>query len=173
MSDPEARFDLAFVSTNRGRAIADRAGADFIRNLAALRIIRPVEESVARDWVEVYCEPGEAGHDPFVQGARPTEEAIFQEAVIRFGMQPTSLGYGLETDAVRFYLEFRGCLYQDVLGGFREHISRLLLLEPELMVRPARADAGHREVPADERPVGKAGSGSSNAGQVGVRIEEL
>ena len=173
MAAEEARFDLAFVSTSRSRAIADRAGADFIRNLAALRIIRPVEESVARDWVEVYCEPGEAAHDPFVQGARPTELAIFHEAVIRFGMQPTALGYGADTESVRFFLEFRGCLYQDVLGGFREHIARLLLLEPELVSRPAQENVGHREVPATERPVGTSGSGSSKAGQVGVRIEEL
>jgi len=173
MSAPEARFDLAFVSTSRTRAIADKAGADFIRNLAALRIIRPVDESVARDWVEVYCEPGEAAHDPFVQGARPTELAIFKEAVIRFGMKPTALGYGEDTDSIRFFLEFRGCLYEDVLGGFREHIARLLLLEPELVMRSAHADVGHREVPAAERPVGKSGSSSSKAGQVGVRIEEL
>ena len=49
-AEPE-RYDLAFVATSRSRAIADRAGGDFIRNLAALRIIRPVDETVASDWV--------------------------------------------------------------------------------------------------------------------------
>lgn len=173
MSASQERYDLAFVPASRSRAIADRAGGDFIRNLAALRIIRPVDESVAQDWVEVYCEPGEAAHDPFVQGARPTEDAIFREAVIRFGTRPTGLGYGSDTGAVRFYLEFRGCLYSDVLGGFREHIARLLLLEPELVIRPAAGDRSRAEVAEDERPAERTSSGPSRAGQVGVRVEEL
>ena len=135
MSAPTARFDLALVPTHRSRAISDRAGGDFIRNLAVLRIIRPVDESVHGDWVEVYCEPGESAHDPFVKGACPTEEAIFERAVIRFGTKGRALGYGAETEDLRFYLEFQGCLYDDVLGDFRGRVSRLLLLEPEIVTR--------------------------------------
>lgn len=171
-AEPE-RYDLAFVSTSRSRAIADRAGGDFIRNLAALRIIRPVDETVASDWVEVYCEPGEAAHDPFVQGARPTDAPIFDEAVIRFGMRPTALGYGADTEAVRFFLEFRGCLYRDVLGGFREHIAKLLLLEPELMVRVTQGEMRRTELSEEERSSAPSSSAPSTAGQVGVRVEEL
>ncbi len=65
------RYDLALVPAHRSRAVADRAGGDFIRHLAALRIIRPIDESVHEDWVEVYCEPGESAHDPFMKGETP------------------------------------------------------------------------------------------------------
>ena len=136
MSTSTKRFDLALVPTQRSRTVADGAGGDFIRHLAALRIIRPVDESVHDDWVEVGCEPGESAHDPFVLGKRPTEEAIFERAVIRFGMKPRALGYGADTDSVRFYLEFQGCLYKEVLGDFRSRVARLVLMEPEVVSRP-------------------------------------
>ena len=167
------RFDLALVPAARSRAVAERAGGDFIRNLAALRMIRPVDESVAHDWVEVYCEPGEAAHDPFVLGVRPAETPIFEQAVIRFGTRPTALGYGEETDSLRFYLEFRGCLFEDVLGEFRARISRLLLIEPETDVRPASGSTEQRPVAPEEATAATEPADSGRVGLVGVRVEDL
>ena len=54
----DKRYDLFVVPEIPGSRISEGQVDSLIRTLAVMRIIRPVEEALHKDWCEVYCEPG-------------------------------------------------------------------------------------------------------------------
>lgn len=164
---------MVILPPDRGLRLTFDAGGSLVRHLATTRIVTPVAEAVAQTWVEVYCEAGPSAHEIFATGVFTGEAPVFREAVIRFGTAPSSVGYGVDTDAVCCFVEFRGCRYQSPQGAFRQRVQDLWLFRPEIFVRPHTDLPPHREVPADEIPAEKKRRGPPSTGLAGVRVEEL
>jgi hypothetical protein len=174
MSTEPKRYDLLIVPQNLSQRLAPGVCISLLKNLATLRIIRPVEESLAEEWSEVYCDPGDTAHDLFVKGVFPYEDAIFLEAVVRFGMKTVPMPYGHEGAELNFFVEFRGCLFNDTLGVFKKRFKDITHVVPAVYWREHTELPPHLEVPEGEEPVDKKkkkGEGPSLGG-VGTRAEE-
>lgn len=161
------RFDLLITGDDGGHTVPKEGLKALLRSLAALGYANPVAESVARSWVAVYCEPGTAAHTVFAAGKAPSEPAFVELCVWTGPREPLPYGDG---DAC-FYVEFRGCLYDQLPGPFRRHIKQLTHIQPRVIVRPHVANVGHRVVPEDERPPHVERSRAQGA--VGTRVEEF
>jgi len=166
------RFDLMVCCENLDLRLAPKSAEAFLRNLAVTRVARPHAEAVAEDWVEVYMEPGASDHEIFIKGARTHDEPMFLEAAIRFGLKPTSLEYGAAGTNVNFFLEFRGCLYDDTNGVLKKRFHDITGQRCQIFSRKHVALPPHREVPEDEKPKEKP-KRSSGAGGAGTRVEEF
>ncbi len=79
----EKRFDLILTTEKSNQRLAPRGGEAFLRNLATLRLARPVDEAVAEKWVEVYCEAGATAHEAFITAneARSAGQKVFFSSV--------------------------------------------------------------------------------------------
>ena len=165
------RFDLLFTAEDPRRRVAPGAAVALLRHLSTLRIVLPDDEAVAETWTEVYCKPGPSAHEPFVTGAYDGKRPVFKEMAIRFGTQSVRVRYdGLDVP-VFFFVEFRGCLFEDVTGAFRRKFEELLYVKPALHVRPHRRLPRHRTVPPGERPRKPERKGR-DGGRAGTTVEE-
>ena len=120
------RYDLLLVCEDPTRRIAPLGGEALLRAIAVKRLISPYAEAVADQWAEVYCKAGPAAHEAFVRGAWSDDRPLFEEAVIRFGTTPVPIPFGLEDTEVNFFIELRGCLFEDVLGSFKTLFKDIL-----------------------------------------------
>jgi hypothetical protein len=166
------RWDVLVVNEKADFQIAQGAAISLLRLMAARRWIGTGEEAVAEEWAEIYLQPGPSAHEIFATGVFEREAPVFQEAVLRFGGRPIPMPYGTGHD-VRFFLEFRGCLYPEPLGPFRKQLTELLHLRPRVVSRPSEPPPPHLEVPEDERPKEVAKRQRLSGGAVGTRVEEL
>lgn len=175
MSDEEPRYDVLIVSDDRQRKMPDAAARTVLRYLDTRKIALPNDEAVAQKWAEVYMEPGPMAHEPFLHAPYQGEAPVFHEAVLRFGTKSTSLDYGVDTDKVYFFLEFRGCLFQQPHGEFRKQIKDMLTFRPEIFVRNHAGLPAHREVPEDEKPESENSTAEESSGPApaGTRVEEF
>jgi len=171
MSRTNTRYDLLLLPEDAGRRIAPRAGEALLRHLATTRVALPNHEAVADEWVEVYCAPGPSAHEPFVKGMCTDDEPIFEELVVRFGTKAVRAPYGVEVD-VNFFVEFRGCLYDDVLGPFKSRFKDILYTRPALYRRLREEPPAHREVSEDEQPKDRRRRKKDAGGVAGTRVEE-
>lgn len=166
------RYDLLLVCEDPTRRIAPRGGEALLRAIAVQRIVTPVSEAIADEWVEVYCSAGPSAHEAFVRGAWSEEEAIFEEAVFRFGSKAVPIPFGLEDTDVTFFIELRGCLFEDVLGKLKTQFKDILRTRPRVLARPRQDPPPHREVPEDELPKDRRKRRQTTAAQAGTRVEE-
>jgi hypothetical protein len=173
MTDPVPRFDVMVVCEDMNMRVAAGTGESWLRQLAVKQIIIPVDESVARSWVEVYMEAGPCAHEPFVKHAYEGEQPVFREAVIRFGNKPVRLPYGPENQEVNFFLEFRGCVFEDTLGPFKQGFLKTIGKRPTFFVREHRDLSARSRVPPGEEVIEIKKAGGNQGGLVGTRVEEL
>lgn len=169
----QQRYDLLLVPEELNSRISPGMGEAILKNICVGRVVRPVDEAVAETWVEVYMEPGPSAHELFLIGQNTAEEEIFKEAMIRFGTKAIALPYGNETQEVTFYLEFRGCLFTDVVGRFKQRFSDIMYKRPAVYIREHTDLPEHRVVPEGEEPKEKVKRSNNLGGQAGTRIEEF
>lgn len=117
--DEKQRYDVVVVAANTGFRLANAAAQSIILNLATKYWIRPADEVVGEEFVEVYSGVGPSAHEIFTPMAYNIEIPVFLEAAFYFGQQSVQLEYGAGLK-VWFYLEFRGCVFQEPLGPFRK-----------------------------------------------------
>lgn len=173
MPKKETLLDLLVVAEDLDRRLAPRCGEALIRNLCTIRIGRPVDEAVADEWAEVYLEPGASAHTAFVKGGYTDEAPVFKEMVFRFGTKPVDMPFGKEGQQVNFYIEFRGCRFDDMLGSFKVRFKDIMYVKPQIFTRPHEPLAPHREVPEDEQPQDKRKKKRDAGGLAGTRVEEF
>ena len=174
MSNTTPRYDILMVPPQRQMQVGRGAADSLIRYLATTRIAVPVDEAIAHTWVEVYGESGPCAHDAFVRkGEFQSEEAIFHECVVRFGSEPTSPGYGQETDGVFFYLEFRGCTFERPAGRFLVKIKDIMRFQPELFTRPHSGLPAHAVVAEADKPKDMRLKRRTLGGPAGTHVEEF
>ncbi len=166
------RYDVLVVPEDVGRRIAPRGADAYIRHFAVSRAGIPNAEAVAEEWVEVYCKPGPSAHEPFVKGVYDGEHPVFLEAAIRFGTRGVPMPYGIEDTEIFFFLEFRGCLFKDPGGKFKNKFKDILAVRPAIFHREHTALPPHLEVPDDEQPKDKRKKKKAGPGQAGTSTEE-
>ena len=137
--DAQVRYDVLITAQNAGYRMSEQAAKGLILNLKTKYWIRPTEECIEDDWVEVYCDPEPSSSEMFTPGAFDRDVPVFLEAVVRFGQEPATLEYGPKR--VFFYIEFRGCLFKEPLGSFKNFFKKVM------GVRAAIAHRTHTELP--------------------------
>ena len=174
MADETPRYDILMVPPQRKMRVGTGAADALIRYLATTRVAVPTDEAVAHEWAEVYSEAGPSAHDAFVRkGEFQSDDAIFQECIVRFGSQATAPGYGANTDGVFFYLEFRGCTFDRTSGRFLVKIKDILRFQPDVFVRPHEGPRAHATVPEDEKPKDMRLKRRTLGGPAGTHVEEF
>lgn len=161
------RYDVLVTGEGRGHTLPKEGLKSVLRWLGATGVAAPESEAVAKTWVAVYGSPGPGAHSVFIEGQAPAE-AVFTEFCVWTGAaEPLPYGDGESC----FFLEFRGCLYDQIPGNFRKHLAGLVHMRPRVVSRPHDASVGHREVGEDERPTKP--QPPTLTGAVGVRMEEF
>jgi len=174
MNESTDRFDLLIVCEQIDMRVARGVAEAWLRQIITQRVVIPVDESVAHSWVEVYMEAGPSAHEPFVPHAYTGEQPVFHEAVIRFGSQAVKLPFGTDDDQeTTFYFEFRGCVFKEPLGPFKQRFQKNFGKRPKFFVREHVELAKHREVPDGEEPIDRKRRRGKSGGLVGTRVEEL
>lgn len=161
------RFDLLITGEGGGHVLPKEGLKALLRLLAALGYANPTADAVSQSWVAVYCAPGTAAHTVFVQGVAPAEPVFTEMCVWTGPSEPLPYGDGESC----FYVEFRGCLYDQLPGAFRRQLTQLTHIQPRVITRAHVPDVGHRVVPEDERP--KSIQRSASVGAVGTRVDEF
>ncbi|MFT7622247.1 MAG: hypothetical protein ACI9WU_001415 [Myxococcota bacterium] len=165
------RFDLIFFPEDL-RKVAPLAGEAVLRYLATERVGLPYAEAIAETWVEVYCKPGPSAHTPFVKGGWGDDtDVMFEEMMVRFGEKPIALPFGMEGETT-FYVEFRGCLFEDSMGKFKSKFKDILHVRPASHTRKFEGLPEHLVVPEDEQPIDKRKKKGPRGGVAGTRVEE-
>ncbi|MFT7578719.1 MAG: hypothetical protein ACI9MR_000377 [Myxococcota bacterium] len=177
MADTEfPRHDILIVPVTRTFNLVQQGMKSVINHLATAGIMTPTDEAVAKEWVEVYGKAGPTAHVGFTKGAFPGTTAPFLECLVHTSQTYDPVPYGSsEDDAVRFYIEFRGCLWPDVAGKFRNQMARVLATRIEVFTRPFSGTLPeHREVPEDEIPDAVKFARTDRAtSRVGTAVEEF
>jgi hypothetical protein len=165
------RFDILIATENPALKIAPRGGEAFLRYLAVARLLHPDQESVAENWVEVYCAAGASAHEVFLIGVAPSDGIpIYHRAVVRFGLDSAPLPFGEERES-NFWVLFEGARFDDVQGGLKAKFKDILNARPTVFVRPHAGVTSPREVPEDQKPKVKVKRERSTA-LAGTRVEE-
>ncbi len=165
------RFDLLLVPDNPQHRVAPRAGEAWLKHLGVNRMLRPVREAVAEEWVELACEPDASSHELFTSGAAPDlGEPLFLQAVIRFGTKPAPLRFGEEREST-FSLEIQGAVYDDLTGRLKARFKEIVAARPQLFVREHAGVSELTVVGEDEQPRAKRRRETGTA-LAGTRVEE-
>ncbi|MDX9724353.1 MAG: hypothetical protein RBU37_26630 [Myxococcota bacterium] len=143
----DKRYDLLLRSSNVGFRLADGAARALILNLRTNYLLLPEEETIGEDFVEVHCKPGPSAHTIFTPRGFPTELTAFHDALVYFG-EPRELDYD---GGVRcaFYIEFRGCLFNELMGDFKRQFKQILNTKTLLNHRAHVPQPETTEAPAD------------------------
>ncbi len=173
MSESTDRFDLLVVCEQMEMRVARGVAESWLRQLLIQRVATPVDESVAHTWVEVYMEAGPSAHEPFVTHAYDGVQPVFLEAVIRFGSKPVRLPYGPKDQEVTFYFEFKGCVFDEPLGPFKQRFQKAFGKRPAFFVQKHVEIGSRSDVPEGEEPVEKNRRSGKSGGLVGTRVEEF
>ena len=170
MTEPLPRYDLLIVPADPTLRVAPRAAEALLRSLAAHRQLEPSAEAVADEWAEIYCRPGVSAHELFIRGTYEDEEPVYLEAAFRLGTKAVPMPWGAEGREVTFFIEFRGCRYQDLRGPFKKRLLDIAHIRGQILCREHEALPPHREVPEDEKPKEK--PRRERSGLAGTRVEE-
>ena len=175
--DTTPRYDMLIVSTNRAYTVVEQGLRAFINYLQVSNVIRMQDEAVAKEWTELYAKPGPTAHEAFIKGAYTGTKEPYLECCIRADKNPFPLPYGGEageTSAIRFYLEFRGCLFQDLAPRFKNRLREVLYTRFDIYTRPHTALPPHLIVAngdAHEKP--EMARKDSASPRVGTAVEEF
>lgn len=145
------RYDVLVIPSNAGFRAAGNAIRSVVMSLNFRGFAKPVEEAIASDWAEIYCEPGPAAHEVFYERAYTGPEPVFKECVVYAGNEPAELDYG-PPRPVYFMIEFRGCVYKEPLGPFRKLLMDSVNFRASVHVREHAGLKPHRTVADDEAP---------------------
>jgi len=167
-------YDILLVPEKTETRVADQFGGAVIQNLAARRIIRPSEEALHKEWVEVYCDPGPSAHLAFLERSWDYDEPPYKEAVVRWGEVPVDVVEGGSIKAY-FYVEFRGARFKDVGARFKRIFKDVTYARPRSLVKPHTGLPPHKEVPEDmKRAEAKRRKRTGNpTGMAGTHVEEF
>ncbi len=149
-SDVE-RFDVLVVPRNRAQQFTAKAVKGLVSWLTFNQVAELDEVIEQGDgWTEIFFHADITGHAVFVEGPAPEPQPTFFEVVVAYGREGHLLEYGVTDAPVRFYLEFRGCLYEWPSDELLERLDQMLYLRPESYRReheglPERAEPGPRK----------------------------
>jgi len=169
------RFDVLIVSQARDFNLVEQGMKALINFLATNNVVRPAEEAIAKEWVEIYGTPGPTAHEAFTRGGYAGDYEVFKEAAVRGGLRYTPMPFGGAPDEeVRFYVAFYGALWNDLSPNFKNRLSRLLVTRFDIFTRPHEAVPPHAEVGADEEPEEKKFAKKDRTSpRVGTAVEEF
>lgn len=172
---PIERYDMLIVSQARDFNLVDQGVKSLINFLATANIMRPSDEAIAAEWVEVYGGPGPTAHEAFTRGAFDSDLQPFIECAVRGGQTYVPLPYGGEKgEKVRFFLEFRGCLWKDLGPKVKNRLGRLLMTRFDIYTRPHAELPPHAEVGEDELPEDRKFARKDRVSmRVGTAVEEF
>ena len=142
--DTQTRYDLLLRSPKAGFRLADGAARALILNLKTNYLLLPESEAIGENFVEVYCKAGPSAHSIFTPRTFPADIKVFHEAAIYFG-ESVELNYGGGIQCA-FYIEFRGCLFDELMGDFKRQLKQIINIQPKLAIRPHVELPPHREV---------------------------
>ena len=176
-ADTTPRYDLLIVSSNRSYTVVEQGLRAVVNYLQVANVIRMQDEAVAKEWTELYAKFGPTAHEAFVKGAYTGTKDPFLEFVVHANKNPIPLPYGGEpgeTSAIRFYLEFRGCLFQDLAPRFKNRLREVLHSRYDIYARPYTGLPPHAVVPSGEEAE-KPELAHKDAGspRVGTAVEEF
>lgn len=166
------RYDILILSERPGFQLTDGGARALVRFLMGKRWIGGIAESLAEEWVELYMTPGPSSHEMFITGATDTEEPVYEELALRFGKRSVEQPFG-GTEQLHFYMEFRGCRFQEPRGIFRKAMLDVLHLRVRTVVRDHEPAPPHAEVPDDEVPKEVVKTDRRSGGAVGTCVEEF
>lgn len=150
--DTSKRYDLIILAKVNGFRLSDGMARSMILNLATEQWLKPFDEAIDENWVEVYCNPGPSAHNMFTRSTFDDTIDVFEEAAIYFGQQAVEIEYGSKPFKVYFYIEFRGCLFNKVHGDFRKRLTDAFNLRgARFLSRKAQDIPPRRDV--EEEPV--------------------
>lgn len=169
------RFDVLIVSQTRDFNLVQQGVKSLINFLATANIMRPADEAVAKEWVEVYGPPGPTAHEAFTRGAYGGDYAVFHEATVRGGQKYVPMPFGgAKGEEVRFYIAFYGVLWNELSPSFKNRLTRLLVTRLDLFTRPHESVPAHAEVGKDELPDDqKFARKDRTSPRVGTAVEEF
>ncbi len=173
-ADGPPRVDLLVVSQNRAYNMVDHGLRALMNFLHTGNIGRAIDEALAKGWTEIYLKPGATPHEAFVRHGWDASELPFLEIVVHTSLQPEYLPWGLESEGVRFWLEFRGVLFEDFDGRFKNRLREVLNTRFDVLTRPHTGLPAHRVVPpGEEAEAAKRVQKDRTTPRVGTAVEEF
>jgi hypothetical protein len=167
------RKDLLILSQNPSFNMVEPGLRALMNFVHTANIARATDEAVAKTWVEIYAVPGATPHEAFVRHGYDLSVPPFLELVVHNALTPERGPWGGD-EAVRFWLEFRGALFDDLDGRFKNRLREVLNTRLDLRVRPHTALPPHREVPPGEEAVAVKRHRQERASlRVGTAVEEF
>ncbi|TNF23486.1 MAG: hypothetical protein EP329_27440 [Deltaproteobacteria bacterium] len=178
MSEPQEdfeRYDVLIVSQSRDFNLVEQGVKSLINYLATSNFMRPAEEAIAKEWVEIYGPPGPTAHEAFTRGAYSGDYAVFKEATVRGGTKYIQMPFGgAKNEGVRFYIAFYGVLWKELSPSFKNRLTRLLVTRIDVFTRVHEAVPPHAEVGKDELPdEQKFAKKDRTSPRVGTAVEEF
>ena len=172
--DGPPRVDLLVVSQNRAYNMVDHGLRALMNFLHTGNIGRATDEALAKTWTEIYLKPGATPHEAFVRHGWDSAEQPFLELVVHTSSQPEFLPWGPENEGARFWLEFRGSLFEDFDGRFKNRLREVLNTRFDLFTRPHTDLPPHRVVPpGEEAEAAKRVQKDRTTPRVGTAVEEF
>jgi hypothetical protein len=179
-SDPAAassgpqRLDMLVLSHNPSFNMVEPGLYALMNFLHTANVGRATDEALAKTWTEIYLAPGATPHEAFVRHGYDVSVPPFLELVVHNGLTPERLPWGAGDSGVRFWLEFRGTLFSDLDGRFKNRLREVLNTRIEIATRPHQALPPHRVVPPGEEAVAAKKLRKDRASmRVGTAVEEF
>jgi hypothetical protein len=172
---PPRRYDVLLVSQNRAFNVVEQGLKSLVNFLQATNVVRIADEAIAKEWTELYCNPGPTPHDLFMRGPYQGTDAPFLELAIRSGTRPCLVPYGPEqAETCYFWIEVRGSLFPEIAGKFKTKLKDLLATRFDFYQRDHVPAPPHATVPPDEVPDEKPRARKDGATpRVGTAVEEF
>ena len=173
-SADEGLHDILIVSANRAQRVPDGAASALLRYMAVSRMVRPTDEAVAQDWVEVYCAPDASAHELFKRHGYDGPLPVFKEAFFRWGTEAIPMPFGGEEGAQIYWsVEIRGSHFDRVLGDVLNRIREITHVRPHVLVSPHQEPPPRRVVPEGQERKDLKLKREGAGGLAGTRVEEF
>lgn len=169
------RFDVLIVSQSRDFNLVEQGMKAVINYLSTSNVLRPNDEAVAKEWVEVHGTPGPTAHEAFTRGGYGGDYEVFKAATVRGGLRYTPMPFGgAPGEEVRFYIAFFGVLWRELSPNFKNRLTRLLVTRIDVFSRPHEGIPPRTEVAPDEQPDEKKFARKDRVSpRVGTAVEEF
>ncbi len=152
-ADDIKRYDLLLVAENRSFGLVDVGTRSVMNFLLANGVMKPTDEAIAKEWVEIYGDAGPTAHEAFTRRGYTGVYDTIREIVVRTGKREIPLPWGpAKGQRIKFFIEFRGALWDQFDARFKNKLQRVLYTRPEVFVREHTELPPHVVVPDDEQP---------------------
>ena len=153
LADDVARYDLLIVCQNRSYSLVQQGTRALMNWLATSQVFRPDDESVAKEWVEVYGGPGPTAHEAFIRGGYSGDYQPFLQCTVRTGKKAVAMPFGGEPDeGVFVFIDLRGVLWNTLAPRFKNRLAKVLGARIDIYTRDHVGLRVKAEVPRDEQP---------------------